>query len=106
MFVSYEVLGLHADGYKDDTYVCELIDTEFSVQFIAERFHSGLDVITPFIEIYESREKPLAPNLATYCVFASKKYKVPADTFITQLAKVNSKFAKYTKDIERYLILI
>jgi hypothetical protein len=106
MFVKYEVLGLAGDDYREEAFCCELTDTEFSVQFTALRLHSGLDVITPLVEIYESRGLPLAPNLAAFCAFTSKKYKVPTNQFITILTKANAKFAQNVKDIERYLILI
>lgn len=105
MFVRYEVIGLSGD-YGDESYYCQLIDSEFTAEFVATKLHSGLDVITPIVEIYENKDSPIAANLAALVKFCSKKYKVPANQFVETLNHVNKKFAEHSKDIEKYLILI
>lgn len=87
---------------------CVLIDSEFQEKFIAHNHLTGVDIITPIIEIYEKKECNIAYNLVKLYSHLMTRFdmKISLKEYISNLSKVNPLFAKYEKDTEKYFVLL
>jgi hypothetical protein len=103
MFVKFAFYDLYDDRYK-----VELVDDDFREKIIYDKF--GLEYIetalSGLIDIYEKRNLPVAANLTKAIIWIANEYKTFTIGVIIKHCKNNPKFAKYEKDIEKYLLLL
>ena len=87
----------------------ELHDTDFVKEFKAISTETGVDVISPIVQIYEDIGKNVPANLAKLVIFLHAKYSKPRKTlqqYIYDLSVENDMFKKHLKDVEKYLAII
>src|SRR5271166_1150527 len=104
MFKSYECiksLGYNSKikGYE---FLYKIIDSDFEEVVVALAVGAGIAVI----EVYEKRNLNVAANLIKYFLYICNKYGCIMQEVIKQNKEYTPKFAKYEKEIERYLSLI
>ena len=112
MFISYEFikyLGYDAKT-KEHTWQYKITDSDFEevglgLEFEFE-FEFGVGVGVAVIDTYEKRNLNVVANLMKAFIWYSKKYSYPIAEVITWNKKHNPKFAKYEKDLEKYLVLM
>ncbi|SRR5258708_4884531 len=111
MFLSYHD-GKYL-GYNSKTklyrWEYKIVDSEF--EEIGESDHSeeqgvGDGMGVGVIDTYEKRKLNVAANLIRAFIWSSKKDDWPISDIVKQNKLRNPKFAKYEKDIEKYLLLI
>jgi hypothetical protein len=79
----------------------KIIDSEFE-----EIVQTEIGPLSAIIDVYEKRNLPMAPNLIKALICYSEKYNVNIH-YIIALHKQNiPKFAKYEKELEKYLLLL
>ena len=104
MFISYEYKYL---GYDEKTkeyrYQYKITDSDFE-EVGLERSPGG--AWAGVIDTYEKRNLNVAANLMRAFVWYSKKYNWPIELVISHNKQYNPKFAKYEKDLEKYMVLI
>jgi hypothetical protein len=114
MFISYEYQKYL--GYDNKTklynYRYKIVDDDFEVIDIfrlgqveaLEEVKGGGTL--GVIETYEKRNLPVAPNLIKAILWYCDKYGYGIKDIICWNKDYNPKFAKYEKDIEKYLLLL
>jgi hypothetical protein len=115
MFISLEYDTYIKYDEKTNIYKqqCKIIDSDFE-QIITARFNhmpggtiDGLYLnMLPIIEAYEKRNLPIAPNLIKAILYVHKNAYYSISELLDFNKDYNQKFAKYEKDIEKYLILL
>ena len=112
MFLSYEETKYFGYDSKTKLYRWEykIVDSEFeemdgySMAVLDLGVAAGTSVAV--IDTYEKRNLNVAENLIRAFIWQSKEYGWPISYTIKYNKQFNSKFAKYEKDIEKYLLLI
>jgi hypothetical protein len=96
VFQSYEFYRNIADG-KISEY--KIIDSDF-IEYCSP------PLLIPIIDIYERRNLPVVPNLIKFMMFNNGTNHRGVKHYIEWCKENSPKFAKYEKDIEKYLILL
>ncbi len=68
--------------------------------------HAGVNIGVAVIDTYEKRNLNVAANLVKSFIWYSRKYGWSIRYIVKENKQYNPKFAKYEKDIEKYLVLI
>ena len=107
MFQSYEYqknLGYNQDT-KEYRYQYKIIDTDFEEVGVAVGV--GVWFAGEVIDAYEKRGLNVPSNLIKAILWHHKKYPhYSIQQIIEWNKKYNKKFAKYEKDIEKYMVLM
>ena len=111
MFQSYEYqkhLGYDA-ATKEHRYQYKIIDSDFEevvvvVEVVAFVVAGAVEVAV--IDTYEKRNLNVAANLMLVIIYISKEYGGSVQQIIEWNKQYNPKYAKYEKDIEKYMVLL
>ncbi len=104
MFQSFEYqkyLGYDAAA-KEWRWQIKIIDSDFEEVAVVVEVGVGVAVI----DVYEKRNLNVAANLMLAILYISKNYGSPVQQIIEWNKQYNPKFAKYEKDIEKYMVLL
>src|SRR5258708_18000842 len=110
MFKSYEYisyLGTRGKDNKSSGYICKIFDRKFTdeIEIIVQQ--GAPTIVVAVIEAYEKRNLPVAANLITAICWMDRRNVGLDIKRLIQLSMIYiPKFAKYEKDIEKYLVLI
>jgi hypothetical protein len=66
----------------------------------------GVVGVVAVIDTYEKRNLNVAANLMLAILYESKKYGYSVQQFINWNKQYNTKFAKYEKELEKYMVLL
>ena len=80
-----------------NSIITKIIDSDFE--------EVGVEVAA-VIEAYEKRNLNVAANLMLAMLYISKKWKYSVQQIINWNKQYNPKYAKYEKDIEKYMVLL
>lgn len=103
MFEKYEIIG------RDDeekVYTVKVIDSTFEEDVFATKNNDGLDVMTPIIFLYSSKNMNVPANIAKAYVHMCNRFKLDPKEFLDRMLFLNKNVAQYKDDIEKYLLLL
>jgi hypothetical protein len=85
-----------------------IVDSDFKEIVIHDPSHmpGSIQDIGPIIDIYEKRYLPVVPNIIRAIMCLNKDRGLGIDGIFNWNKEHNPKFAKYEKDIEKYLTII
>ena len=92
-------------SFKSDIWsgVITIIDSDFE-ETISINDDRGLGRY--IIDLYEEKNLPVATNLVLAFQYYIKLYDVNIGFIISENKKLNPKYTKYEKDVEKYLLLL
>ena len=111
MFVSYRFVKyvIYDQETKLHSWECEITDSEFGTIVVPFKSVGTGEWarVGAMIEVYEERNLPVVPNFMKAILFAHKKYaQWPITEIVYYNKQYNPKYAKYAKDVEKYLALL
>jgi hypothetical protein len=103
VFLRYELTN-YTGGIGQKEVLCNIVDSEWE-EMVSCNLNSGIDIVNPFIEVYERRELNVGANLAALCQHISKRFKIETGIFVKNSTRSSDAFAKYAEDVQKYLLL-
>ena len=107
MFIECNILNDNRFTRSEETsYLIEVVDTDFKEIITAEIENSGINIVSPFIELYKSKNLNVPANLARLFKHFVKGFSLKEEYFWESLCEINKDFNSYKEEIQKYLILL